>query len=119
MIVFREIAGAQKAAFAGDDAGQASVAPARPTILSLSLPTPIGRYFVSVRLGRERRTISRLVEEGQISIARVSLAYTLAMWSVVGLVGLGVMVGMYMLKSLAGIDLLDGPSFLHNFFYSN
>lgn len=117
MIVFREIGRAREALFLGGDGAQASEAPARPTVLNLSMPTPIGRYFFTVRFGRERRTIDRLVDEGQISIAKVSLAYTLAMWSVLGLVGLGVMVGMYILKSFAGINLMDGPSFLHNFLY--
>ena len=98
----------------------ASDAGARPraTVLNVSVPTPVGWYFFTIRFGRERRSLDRLIGEGQVSLAKLSLAYTLAIWVLAGLAGLGVMVGLYLVKSMAGINLMDGPSFLHNFMFS-
>ena len=119
MLVFREAAGSRDTLLVDGHGDHAPASASRPrsTVLNISAPTPIGRYFFTIRFGREHRSLDRLIGEGQVSLAKLSLVYTLAMWTVLGLVGLGVMVGIYMLKSMAGIDLLDGASFLHDFFY--
>lgn len=119
MLVFREAIGSRDTLVGdveGDRANDSTLRP-RSTVLNVSVPTPIGWYFFTIRFGRERRTLDRLIGEGQISLAKLSLIYTLAMWAVLGLAGLGVMVGIYILKSIAGIDLFRGASFLHDFLY--
>ena len=114
MLVFRDII--EEREFDGRDRREdASGRRADQPVWNVSMPTPFGWYYFLIRFGRERRSIGRLASEGQMSIARLSLAYTLAIWLVFGLIGLGVMVAVYLIKSYAGIDLMQGPSFLHNF----
>ena len=121
MLVFRESLGSQntppavRLSHRSIAASQAS--PPQAPSLKVSVPTPFGWFYLNVRAGRERRSLDRLMDEGQVSPAKLSLVYTLAMWIAVGLIGLGGMVSIYLLKSFAGIDLLEGPSFLHDFLF--
>ena len=119
MLVFREVAGSNGAIIddGKGDAQSDTTTRQRGSSLNVSVPTPLGWYFFSISMGRERRSLDRLVNDGQFSLAKLSLFYTLAMWALIGLIGLGVMVGLYMLKSMAGINLMDGSSFLHDFMW--
>lgn len=79
------------------------------------------RFYMAFFMGTERRRTERLEREGQIHsftnilLSIVGLAW-LVFWISTVVLGLSV-IGMYVLKSAAGINLLDGPSFLHPFFY--
>ena len=119
MFVFREAGGSHTVEVddGRDESLPASAAQHRTTVLRISVPTPFGWYFCNIRLGRERRSLSRLIDEGQLSFAKLSLSYTLVIWLLLGFIGLGVMVGIYLVKSFAGIDLFPGASFLHDFVY--
>jgi hypothetical protein len=51
------------------------------------------------------------------TLRRLDAAANTLVFGVVGTWGFGVaMVGIYMIKSSLGIDLMDGPSFLHDFY---
>ncbi len=79
------------------------------------------RFYMAFFMGTERRGTERLEREGQIHsftnilFSLVGLAW-LVFWVSAVAIGLSV-IGMYVLKSAVGINLLDGPSFLHPFFY--
>ena len=71
------------------------------------------RYYLALFFGRERRDLDRLQNEGQLDPTEVSIAYV-----IVGIFFLlasivPIALGIYMIKSLLGIDILDGPSPLH------
>lgn len=74
------------------------------------------RYYVSLFAGPEVRTTAheswfsprRLIREG-LGLASIGAGSVVA-------TGLFI-VGLYLVKSLAGINLLDGPSFMHEFFF--
>lgn len=83
----------------------------------VSIPVFGRRYYLTVFFGRERRSLTRLLEEGQIDLSRISATYAAA-------IGIGgallflvcVLVG-YVLKSALGIDLQAGDSALHQMIY--
>ena len=84
---------------------------------TLSVPTPFGGFFVVLRLGKERRSKERLRSEGDRSPAKISFVYTFLFWNIVCLIGLGIMVSAYFVKSTLGIDLFQSKSFMHDFVY--
>ena len=75
----------------------------------VSLPVPLlGRVYLAVRVGREKRRPGRLAREGQTRTARLAGAATgLAIF------GFGLFCLLYLLKSWCGIDLLSVNSPLH------
>lgn len=116
MLVFRELLRTPEAPLAASgEGGRASSAAGGTAVLKLSMPTPFGWYFFNIRYGRERRSVGRLRAENQLAAAKLSVAYTLLIWAAAGFIGLGIMVAVYLLKSFAGIDLMEGASFLHDF----
>ena len=71
------------------------------------------RYYLAFFFGHERRNVERLRDEGQLDRGEVSFIYI-----VLGILMLifGIMfivLFVYMVKSLLGIDIMDGPSPLH------
>ena len=91
----------------------AAVAPASPHLLAYraSIPFPvIGRLYISAVIGRESRSPRRIAREGQTRLGRaVIAAATLAT------LAFGLFCGLYLVKSFAGINLLPGPSPLHEY----
>lgn len=68
-------------------------------------------YYLHVRFGTERRSPERLEDEGQVP---VPVAVTASLTTVLILFGLfGVFCFLYLLKSMAGIDMFSGESPLH------
>lgn len=71
------------------------------------------RYYVALFVGEDHRNIERLREEGQLN------ALPLAIVAFVGLAALTVLTAIcmvfmiYLAKSALGIDLMDGPSPIH------
>ncbi len=74
MFVFREAGGSENTAInSGKEQAQASSSSRHPaTILKVSVPTPFGWYYINIRFGQERRSVDRLIEEGQLSVKKVS-----------------------------------------------
>ena len=90
----------------------------RPTRHSLdyrvSLPWFTGPgFYVVVLAGRERRNPGRLAAEGQTDLDRQSLAFLLILLLLGIGASFGLVVVLYVAKSLLGIDLSPGDSILH------
>ncbi len=83
----------------------------------VSLPLLGRRYYFVFLAGRERRSLSRIRGDGENTTWRLSMAYAMMM-SAIAMGGLVVAVLLlYVVKSMAGIDLFDEHSFLHGLFY--
>lgn len=85
--------------------------------VTVSVPSPFGQYFFNIRWGKEKRSAERLERDGAVSKEKISIFYTLLFWNLLSLIGLGVMVVLYVVKSKMGIDLFASKSFLHDMFY--
>ncbi len=72
------------------------------------------RFYLNVRLGIERRTLSRLTHDGQRHLPLGAIASTLAGGAF--FVAFGLICFLYLVKSLLGIDLFAGNSPLHALF---
>lgn len=83
----------------------------------ISFPFLWRRYYLALFFGRERRSLSRLLREGQISAQRTSIVMLAGLSLLVGVSVLTTLASLYLAKSLLGIDLIDGPSVLHGLFY--
>ena len=83
----------------------------------VSLPLFGRRYYLTILAGRERRNTQRLARERQSAWTRVFTAYIVASWLLASvLVALG-FIAIYVMKSIAGVDVDKGPSFLHSWFF--
>ena len=69
------------------------------------------RYYLNVRLGRERRSSTRLEQEGQVRLPVTATAYLTVFSAFFWL--FGIVCSVYLLKSLAGINLFAQTSPLH------
>ena len=71
------------------------------------------RYYLALFFGHERRSLERLRNEGQLDPGEVSFVYIVlgVLMLIFGIIFIGLFV--YMVKSLLGIDIMDGPSPLH------
>lgn len=77
-----------------------------------SVPLPWGSYYVTILVGRERRSRDRLDLEGQTRPILRILVYFLLSSILVSAVLCGLML-LYLLKSALGIDVMSGDSPLH------
>lgn len=83
----------------------------------VSVPFFGKRFYITLLAGRERRSLARLAREAQLRAKHIAMFYSVILLflgcvSVIGLALLG-----YVTKSALDIDLMDGPSFLHQFFF--
>lgn len=71
------------------------------------------RYYLALFFGHERRNVQRLRDEGQLDHAEVSFIFIVlgVLLLIFGIMFVGLFV--YMVKSILGIDIMDGPSPLH------
>ena len=83
----------------------------------LSLPFGSRRFYVRLLCGRERRKLSRLIAEGQTNPWLTLAAAVLLFWFMITVSLVFLAVGLYLLKTVLGIDLFDGPSFLHRILF--
>ena len=67
--------------------------------------------YLNIRLGAEQRSQQRLRAEGLVRLPLAFMAYASAFTLLFGL--FGVFCFLYLLKSMAGIDIIPGPSPLH------
>ena len=78
-------------------------------------------FYIALVAGREKRPLRRLRSEGLkrsllavlFEVGTVCLAIAMMVCLFIGVS----IVAAYIVKSALGIDLLDGPSFLHDYFY--
>lgn len=79
------------------------------------------RFYVSFFVGPDERSLRRVRRDGHVRrlyrlIAEITgfcFVVTLLSCLIVG----ATVITLYVVKSALGIDLMDGPSFLHNYFY--
>ncbi len=84
----------------------------------VSIPWIGGGFYVRLFMGKERRNRSRLDAEGQVSLPKTSIALIFFLWALCCLAMFGSVILLYLIKSTIGIDLFNGPSILHPFFYN-
>lgn len=89
-----------------------------PHLVQYRVSIPFGRFYVALFIGRERRSRERLRREGQTRAELVNLALFLMGALLVGIATIAIVVGLYIVKSAMGIDILDGPSPFHEWLYS-
>ena len=82
-----------------------------------SLPFFRKRYYVVLLAGKERRSLARIRRDGQDDTWRLSLAYGLLMTVVASCTMFCVVVVLYLVKSMLGIDIFPEHSWLHGLFF--
>ena len=83
----------------------------------VSVPVFGRRYYIVLLAGKERRTIARISSEGHNKTWRITLAYAILM-SALACAGLvGIIVLLYFVKTMVGVDLFEQNSILHGLFY--
>ena len=105
-----------------DDLQRIIAATSQPRALHLldyRLSVPLGsrRFYLRVLCGRERRKLSRLIAEGQTNPWLTIAATALIFWFMMTVSLALIVVALYLIKTALGIDLFDGPSFLHRLIF--
>lgn len=80
-----------------------------------SIPFFGRRFYVTLLVGRERRSQERLAREAQLRARHVAIVYSVLLMFVSCVSFLAFVLAGYVLKSAMGIDLTDGPSLLHQY----
>lgn len=80
-----------------------------------SIPFFGRRFYVTLLVGRERRSQERLAREAQLRARHVAIVYSVLLMLVSCVSFLAFVLAGYVLKSAMGIDLTDGPSLLHQY----
>jgi hypothetical protein len=124
--LFARIPAHIRATFSGDQIealGRAALNEHSNHALAMRRTVPLlgGRYYLAVFVGRDRRrklsSIERFILRGmKDSWSRRTFA-TLGLIVLAGIIVLGSICVTYLLKTALGINLLDGPSILHNLLY--
>ncbi len=96
----------------------ASVPIDAPHLLDYRVSVPVlkRRYYVSLLIGRERRSMSRLVQSGQTKRRRIMAAYAVATCSLIVVSAMVIVIAAVLLKLLLGIDVIEGPGTLSGAF---
>jgi hypothetical protein len=77
------------------------------------------RFYLTVLFGRERRNLERLFAEGQLAARRLTLAYGFMAIIAAAFLTVITIFGLYITKSALNIDLLDGPSTMHEWVFGD
>lgn len=83
----------------------------------VSLPVLGRRYYFVFLAGKERRTNARISKDRQNTAWRLSLAYAILLSVIATGAMLAIIVLLYVVKSMAGIDLFEEHSILHGLLY--
>lgn len=83
----------------------------------VSLPFFGARFYLTIFFGKERRQLGRIRSEGQESLTKASIFYVLVLWILISIGMIACLVSLYAVKSALGIDLFEGPSFLHEYLF--
>ena len=99
--------------------GAAIHQPRAQHIVDYRLSIPLGgrRIYFRILCGWERRKLSRLIAEGQTNPWLVIAAAALTFWFMMTMTLACIAILVYFVKTAMGIDLFDGPSFLHKLFF--
>ncbi len=94
-------------------------APTHAIDYRVSIPFFGKRFYITLLAGRERRSLARLAREAQLHAKHIGAFYAFALlvlgcFTLIGSVLIG-----YVVKSALDIDLMDGPSLLHGYFFSD
>lgn len=82
-----------------------------------SIPILNRRFYFRLLVGNEKRSFARLTREEQVGAAKVTLFAAFVGWVALSSAVLSLAVVLYLVKSALGIDLFDGPSAMHQFFF--
>lgn len=94
--------------------------PDRPTHVidyRVSIPFFGRRFYITLLVGRERRSLARLATEAQLHAKHIAAFYAVALLVLGFLTLIGTVIIGYVAKSALDIDLMDGPSLLHGYFF--
>lgn len=83
----------------------------------VSVPFFGRRYYFVLLGGKDRRTRARVIHEGHAATWRLSLAYVILMSAVMSGGMFAVVLVLYVVKSLLGINVFEEHSILHNLFF--
>ena len=83
----------------------------------VSVPFMGRRYYITLLAGRERRSLTRLAREAQLHAKHIATFYAVVLLALGCLTVSGTILLGYVVKSSLDIDMLDGPSMLHHFFF--
>ena len=81
--------------------------------LRASFRGPEKRYYVALFIGEDNRSIERLKAEGQVDAIPVGITFFILLSVIAIYAVVPIIIALYMIKSMLGIDLFDGPSPLH------
>lgn len=84
-----------------------------------SVPILRTGFYLVVLAGREKRSKTRLRAEGQNGIVKLGIVYSVIFAVLIAAALFGLVVALYIGKSALGIDITEGPSFLHQYFYAD
>lgn len=84
----------------------------------ISLPLFGRRYYLTILAGPERRSVDRLAREAQVRARRTATFYAVALVIAACVAFVALVVAGYVAKSALGVDVLDGPSMLHQFVFT-
>ncbi|MBU2582585.1 MAG: hypothetical protein KJ622_12785 [Alphaproteobacteria bacterium] len=79
----------------------------------VSLPFFGNRYYLTVLFGKERRLLKRVKSEGQASLLKSSIVYVAVLWFLISVCLISSLGGLYLVKSVLGVDVFNGPSLVH------
>jgi hypothetical protein len=74
------------------------------------------RYYVAMFFGEDSRNVERLKAEGQTDAIPVGVTFFILLSAVAAYAVVPIAIALYMIKSMLGIDLFDGPSPFHQLF---
>jgi hypothetical protein len=92
-------------------------APTHAVDYRASIPFMGRRFYITLLAGRERRSLARLAREAQLRAKHVAAFYSVALLVLGCLTVTGSIIIGYVAKSALDIDLMDGPSLLHGYFF--
>lgn len=83
----------------------------------VSIPFFGKRFYITLLAGRERRSLERLAREAQLHAKHIALFYSVMLMVLACISFIGLVLISYVVKSALDVDVMDGPSFLHRYFY--
>lgn len=83
----------------------------------VSIPLAGRRFYITLLAGRERRSLERLAREAQLKAKHIAMFYSVLLLLLICVSFIGFVLLGYVAKSALDIDLIDGPSMLHQYFF--
>lgn len=83
----------------------------------VSIPFMGRRFYITLLAGRERRSLTRLAREAQLHARHIATFYAVLLLVLGCLTVSGTILLGYVVKSALDIDIMDGPSMFHHYFF--